>query len=157
MTYLGQFMCAKSKKSNSIIDDSTNQTFQNSVSLNRTGQIDISKKSNLKWEASKTVTDELALLILAVVVTIPVGKVASYGQVAALVGLPKHARLVGRVLSRMDDSSEVPWHRVINVQGRISLSRLDDLGFNEQQARLLSEGVVIKNGKINFKDFGWNI
>ena len=157
MTYLGQFVCAKSKKSNSIIDDSTNQTFQNSVSLNRTGQIDISKKSNLKWEASKTVTDELALLILAVVVTIPVGKVASYGQVAALVGLPKHARLVGRVLSRMDDSSEVPWHRVINVQGRISLSRLDDLGFNEQQARLLSEGVVIKNGKINFKDFGWNI
>ena len=57
----------------------------------------------------------------------------------------------------MDDSSEVPWHRVINAQGRISLSRLDDLGFNEQQARLLSEGVVIKNGKINFKDFGWNI
>ena len=157
MTYLGQFMCAKSKKSNSIIDDSTNQTFQNSVSLNRTGQIDISKKSNLKREASQTVTDELALLILAVVVTIPVGKVASYGQVAALAGLPKHARLVGRVLSRMDDSSEVPWHRVINAQGRISLSQLDDLGFNEQQARLLSEGVVIKNGKINFKDFGWNI
>ena len=157
MTYLGQFMCAKSKKSNSIIDDSTNQTFQNSVSLNRTAQTDISKKSNLQREASQTVTDELALLILAVVVTIPFGKVASYGQVAALAGLPKHARLVGRVLSRMDDSSEVPWHRVINVQGRISLSRLDDLGFNEQQARLLSEGVVIKNGKINFKDFGWNI
>ena len=138
MTYLGQFMCAKSKKSNSIIDDSTNQTFQNSVSLNRTAQTDISKKSNLQREASQTVTDELALLILAVVVTIPFGKVASYGQVAALAGLPKHARLVGRVLSRMDDSSEVPWHRVINVQGRISLSRLDDLGFNEQQARLLS-------------------
>ena len=134
MTYLGQFMCAKSKKSNSIIDDSTNQTFQNSVSLNRTAQTDISKKSNLQREASQTVTDELALLILAVVVTIPFGKVASYGQVAALAGLPKHARLVGRVLSR-----------------------LDDLGFNEQQARLLSEGVVIKNGKINFKDFGWNI
>lgn len=127
------------------------------MSLNRTAQTDISKKSNLQREASQTVTDELALLILAVVVTIPFGKVASYGQVAALVGLPKHARLVGRVLSRMDDSSEVPWHRVINVQGRISLSRLDDLGFNEQQARLLSEGVVIKNGKINFKDFGWNI
>ena len=157
MTYLGQFMCAKSKKSNSIIDDSTNQTFQNSVSLNRTAQTDISKKSNQQREASQTVTDELALLILAVVVTIPFGKVASYGQVAALAGLPKHARLVGRVLSRMDDSSEVPWHRVINAQGRISLSRLGDLGFNEQQARLLSEGVVIKKGKINFKDFGWNI
>ena len=157
MTYLGQFMCAKSKKSNSIIDDFTNQTFQNTVSLNRAAQTDISKKSNLQREASQTVTDEFALLILAVVVTIPFGKVASYGQVAALAGLPKHARLVGRVLSRMDDSSEVPWHRVINAKGRISLSRLDDLGFNEQQARLLSEGVVIKNGKINFKDFAWNI
>ena len=57
MTYLGQFMCAKSKKSNSIIDDSTNQTFQNIVSLNRTAQIDISKKSNLQREASQTVTE----------------------------------------------------------------------------------------------------
>lgn len=102
-------------------------------------------------------TDELAIMILNVVSNIPWGKVASYGQVAELAGLPRHARLVGKVLSRMDDASEVPWHRVINAQGRISLSRLDNHGFNEQQAKLLSEGIVIKNGKINFKDFGWNI
>lgn len=102
-------------------------------------------------------SDELAVMILAVVASIPYGKVASYGQVAALAGLARHARLVGKVLSRMDESSEIPWHRVINAQGKISLSRLDDQGFNEQQARLLSEGIIINNGKINFTDFGWRI
>lgn len=102
-------------------------------------------------------SDELAMMILSVVATIPYGKVASYGQIAALAGLPKHARLVGKVLSRMDSSSDLPWHRVINAQGEISLSRLDVHGFNEQQARLLSEGIAIKNGKINFKDYGWFI
>lgn len=100
-------------------------------------------------------SDELAQMILATVVLIPHGKVASYGQIAALSGLPKHARLVGRVLSKMDADSEVPWHRVINSQGKISLSRLDNSGYNEQQARLLSEGVTINNGKISFKQFGW--
>lgn len=102
-------------------------------------------------------TDELAQIILAVVALIPFGKVASYGQIAALAGLPRHARLVGRVLSRMDESSQIPWHRVINSQGQISLSRLDDLGYNEQQARLLSEGIVFKNGKVSFKEFGWTL
>lgn len=102
-------------------------------------------------------TDELAQIILAVVALIPFGKVASYGQVAALAGLPRHARLVGRVLSRMDESSQIPWHRVINSQGQISLSRLDDLGYNEQQARLLSEGILFKNGKVSFKEFGWTL
>lgn len=102
-------------------------------------------------------TDELAQMILAVVALIPFGRVASYGQIAALAGLPRHARLVGRVLSRMDESSQIPWHRVINSQGQISLSRLDDLGYNEQQARLLSEGILFKNGKVSFKEFGWTL
>ena len=100
-------------------------------------------------------SDELAQIILGTVALIPYGKVASYGQIAALAGLPRHARLVGRVLSQMDASSELPWHRVINAQGKISLSRLDDLGYNEQQARLIAEGVGIVNGKISFKQFGW--
>lgn len=102
-----------------------------------------------------SVTQELAQLILTTVAQIPYGRVASYGQIAALSGLPKHARLVGRVLSQMDDASEVPWHRVINAQGKVSLSRLDQHGYNEQQARLLSEGVVFINGKISFQQFGW--
>ncbi len=100
-------------------------------------------------------SDELAQVILSTVALIPYGKVASYGQIAALAGLPKHARLVGRVLSQMDISNELPWHRVINAQGKISLSRLDDFGYNEQQARLIAEGISIVNGKISFKQFGW--
>lgn len=105
--------------------------------------------------AAESASDELAQLILSTVMLIPYGKVASYGQIAALAGLPKHARLVGRVLSQMESESTVPWHRVINSQGKISLSRLDDSGYNEQQARLLSEGVTINKGKISFKQFGW--
>ena len=104
---------------------------------------------------STSATQELAQMIVAVVAQIPYGKVASYGQIAAMAGLPRHARLVGRVLSQMDDSSEIPWHRVINAQGRISLNRLDDHGYNDQQAKLLSEGVVFKHGKVSFKQFGW--
>ena len=94
-------------------------------------------------------------MILAVVALIPYGKVASYGQIAALAGLPKHARLVGRVLSLMDNNSEIPWHRVINSQGKISLNRQDQLGQNIQQMKLLEENVQIKNGKISFAKFGW--
>lgn len=105
---------------------------------------------------TQSASSELAQMIVAVVALIPYGKVASYGQIAALAGLPRHARLVGRVLSQMDETSEVPWHRVINSQGRISLSRLDDHGYNVQQAKLLEEGVAIVNGKINFKTFGWH-
>lgn len=101
-------------------------------------------------------SDELAQVILSTVALIPYGKVASYGQIAAMAGLPRHARLVGRVLSQMDSSSELPWHRVINSQGGISLSRLDDFGYNEQQARLIAEGVDIVNGKISFRKFGWH-
>lgn len=105
---------------------------------------------------TQSASNELAQMIVAVVALIPYGKVASYGQIAALAGLPRHARLVGRVLSQMDETSEVPWHRVINSQGRISLSRLDDHGYNVQQAKLLEEGVAIVNGKISFKKFGWH-
>lgn len=59
--------------------------------------------------------------ILAVVRRIPRGRVATYGQVAALAGLPRHARLVGHALRTLDVESDVPWHRVVNARGRISL------------------------------------
>lgn len=106
-------------------------------------------------DSTLNASNELAQMIITVVASIPYGRVASYGQIAALAGLPRHARMVGRVLSQMDETSEVPWHRVINSQGRISLSRLDDHGYNVQQAKLLEEGVVIVNGRISFKKFGW--
>ena len=87
---------------------------------------------------------------------IPKGKVATYGQIAKLAGLPKHARHVGFALKNMDESSVVPWHRVINSQGKISLSKEDDFGQNIQIAKLQSEGVVVLNGKVNLKLFQWH-
>jgi methylated-DNA-protein-cysteine methyltransferase-like protein len=71
-------------------------------------------------------TNELHRQILEVIALIPYGKVASYGQIAKLAGLPKHARLVGYVLKHLDKSSEIPWYRVINSQGKISVHRLNE-------------------------------
>ena len=61
--------------------------------------------------------------IYSVVSRIPSGRVATYGQVARLAGLAGQARLVGYALSALDDHSRVPWHRVINAEGRISPRR----------------------------------
>lgn len=101
-------------------------------------------------------TDELARQILEVIIRIPYGKVMSYGQVAKMAGLPKHARLVGYVLKHLDDDVDIPWYRVINAKGEISLKKLNEKGENIQHIRLLDEGIEILNGKINLKNFGWN-
>lgn len=102
-----------------------------------------------------TSSDELARQILQVVALIPYGKVASYGQIAKLAGLPKHARLVGYVLKHLDQATEIPWHRVINSQGKISLSKLDHFGDNIQRLKLLEEGVMVIADKINLKQYQW--
>lgn len=102
-----------------------------------------------------TSSDELARQILQVVALIPYGKVASYGQIAKLAGLPKHARLVGYVLKHLDQAAEIPWHRVINSQGKISLSKLDHCGDNIQRLKLLEEGVMVIADKINLKQYQW--
>ncbi|ENV34411.1 MGMT family protein [Acinetobacter gerneri] len=101
------------------------------------------------------VSDELARQILEVVIRIPKGKVASYGQIARMAGLPKHARLVGYVLKHLDETSEVPWYRVINSQGKISLSKLDEKGENIQIIKLREEGILAANGKVDLKQFAW--
>ena len=100
-------------------------------------------------------SNELAQMILAVVSQIPKGKVASYGQIAKLAGLPKHARLVGRVLGQIEDRTTIPWHRVINSQGKMSTTQLTEHGDHLQQILLLSEGVVVINGRVNLKQFAW--
>lgn len=104
---------------------------------------------------AKTSYQELALLILQVVALIPYGKVATYGQIAKMAGLPKHARLVGRVLQQVEDQ-HLPWHRVINSQGKISLSKLDDQGDNLQIVKLQAENIVVIAGKINLKLYQWD-
>ncbi len=100
-------------------------------------------------------TNELHRQILEVIVLIPYGKVASYGQIARLAGLPKHARLVGYVLKHLDKESQIPWYRVINSQGGISVTHIDENGKNIQQDLLEAEGVYLLNGKVSLKKFGW--
>ncbi|MFW1857197.1 MGMT family protein [Acinetobacter defluvii] len=106
---------------------------------------------------TQTSTAELAQMILSVVIQIPYGKVASYGQIAKLAGLPKHARLVGRVLGQLESEHDVPWHRVINSQGKIRVNQLDEQGTNLQQALLLAENVVVIDGKVNMKNLVGNL
>lgn len=98
---------------------------------------------------------ELAHQILQVIVLIPAGKVASYGQIAKMAGLPKHARLVGYLLKNLASDTDVPWHRVINAQGKISLSKVNEYGENIQRLKLLAEGVMVIENKINLKKYRW--
>ncbi|MBL6749097.1 MAG: MGMT family protein [Nevskia sp.] len=91
--------------------------------------------------------------IWKVVRTVPAGRVATYGQVARLAGLPRGARLVGAALSAADVPA-LPWHRVINSQGRISLPP-NSPGHREQKRRLRDEGVRFAGGRVDLSRFGW--
>ncbi|MCG8380208.1 MAG: MGMT family protein, partial [Proteobacteria bacterium] len=83
--------------------------------------------------------------IYDVVCRIPEGKVATYGQIAKLIGYPNHSRYIGRVLSQLENNSNVPWHRVVNTKGKISPRGLD--GCDDYQKILLEEEKIIFNDK----------
>jgi methylated-DNA-protein-cysteine methyltransferase related protein len=85
---------------------------------------------------------------------IPAGKVITYGNLAKLAGLPGGARLVGRTLCSLPDGSELPWHRVINSQGRSSMPE-GSAGQLEQLRRLQKEGVEVKDGKIKLSIYAY--
>ena len=85
---------------------------------------------------------------------IPAGTVASYGQVAQLCGLGRGARLVGYALKRLPKNSDVPWHRVLNSAGKISLPE-DSPSFAEQRRRLQDEGVVVLGARVRMREFQW--
>lgn len=94
--------------------------------------------------------------IYAVVRRIPRGRVATYGQVAALAGLPRHARQVGYALFALPDGDRVtPWQRVVNSRGEISFRDHPDV-MSRQRALLEREKVVFdKKGRIPLKLFQW--
>jgi len=97
-------------------------------------------------------------LVWATVKRIPRGKVATYGQIAALAGMPRHARQAGYALAATPENVKIPWHRVINAQGRVSL-RLKhwDNGSDDLQRILLeAEGVTFDgSGRVDLKKFRW--
>ncbi len=89
--------------------------------------------------------------ILSVVSEIPSGKVATYGQIARLIGREKNARLVGRVLREADRYGDYPCHRVVNHSGRTAP------GWPEQAFLLLEEGVpFLDNGRVNLNACRWD-
>ena len=96
--------------------------------------------------------------IYDVVRRIPPGRVATYGQVAALAGLPGHARQVGYALFNLDDSEEddIPWQRVINSRGEIS-ERSEPGSEPLQRLILEDEGVVFDDrGRVDLRRFRWD-
>lgn len=87
---------------------------------------------------------------------IPRGRVATYGQVAELAGLPSRARLVGQVLMSLDETTDIPWHRVINARGEVSYSPSRNGGDVLQRLRLEAEGVEFSaSGKIEIELYQW--
>ncbi len=93
--------------------------------------------------------------IYAVVRRIPVGRVATYGQVAALAGLAGHARQVGYAMHALPAGSKVPWQRVINARGEVS-PRADGGSEHYQRHLLEEEGVVFDlRGRVDLRRFRW--
>ena len=92
--------------------------------------------------------------IYAVIRRIPRGRVATYGQIAELAGLPGHARQVGYALHALRSSTALPWQRVVNASGAISLRPLT--GGITQRMLLEKEGVRFdQRGRISLPEFGW--
>ena len=99
---------------------------------------------------SKILDENLIYEILSVVEEIPEGKVASYGQIARLIGRERNSRLVGNALSMAEFYGEYPCHRVVNHAGRLAPH------FFEQRELLLDEGVEFKeNGCVDMRKYQW--
>jgi len=94
--------------------------------------------------------EKFTVEVISIIKAIPYGKVMTYGQIAFNAGNPFGARQVSRILHSMSQKEKLPWHRVINAKGKISLG--GELGII-QKSLLLDEGVVFKNNKVNLSKF----
>ncbi|MEL4428929.1 MGMT family protein [Shewanella mangrovisoli] len=89
-----------------------------------------------------------------IVAMIPPGKVSSYGKVADFAGLPGRARYVSKALKSAPEHLSLPWHRVLNSQGKISFEK-HSVPFQEQMELLRIEGVTVNCGKVDLSEFEW--
>lgn len=101
-------------------------------------------------------TSERYRRIYAVVRRIPRGRVATYGQIAVLAGMPRQPRVIGYALHALPAGTTVPWHRVINARGMVSVrggGSGEEIG---QRLRLEREGVAFDaRGRVSLARFGW--
>lgn len=92
--------------------------------------------------------------VIDVIKNIPVGKVSTYGSIAAMAGNPRAARQVVRVLNTQSKKHDLPWHRVINSKGKIAITDPD--GAEQQKILLLGEGVEVTDTlTISLKRYNW--
>jgi methylated-DNA-protein-cysteine methyltransferase-like protein len=105
---------------------------------------EVKKVADVNWHQS----------VWKVVSEIPSGHVLTYGEVARLSGMPRAARRVSQALRRAPRGMALPWHRVINSQGKISFPE-DSTGWVQQKDILEKEGVVFLKGKIDLDHFGY--
>lgn len=97
--------------------------------------------------------DQFSQQIFAIIHQIPFGQVATYGQIAKMAGYPGYARHVGKVLGKLPEETRLPWFRVINSRGEISLTGADK---ERQQEKLVAENIeVSETGKIRLKQYQW--
>lgn len=100
------------------------------------------------------IDSEFSQAVWTVVGGIPQGRVTSYGQVAALAGYPRRARLVGRTLAALPPDTRLPWHRVLRADGRIAFPCGSE-AHAEQVTRLREEGVCVSNGRVDLRRHHW--
>ena len=87
---------------------------------------------------------------------VPEGQVASYGQIAKLAGLPRRAaRMVGRALGAAPREMNLPWHRIVNAQGRIAIPP-GTVRYQQQHELLEREGIEVKDGQLNMDQHRWD-
>jgi methylated-DNA-protein-cysteine methyltransferase related protein len=96
----------------------------------------------------------LSLRILSLLKKIPKGKVASYGQIAALAGSPKGARQVVRILHSLSEKEKLPWHRVVDRNGRISLP-MEGAGARQAMLLLKEKVAVSRMGEVDMRKYAW--
>jgi methylated-DNA-protein-cysteine methyltransferase-like protein len=111
------------------------------------------RKAPRKRKAARP--DSSRTRIYDVVRRIPRGKVATYGQIATIAGLDGQARQVGYAMAAIGRATAVPWQRVINAQGKISMRSEGPAGSIIQQQLLEQEGVIFRGGRVDLKRFGW--
>lgn len=97
---------------------------------------------------------ERAARITAIIRDIPPGRVASYGQVAEIAGIPRGARQVGYTLRQLPEGHDVPWHRVVQSAGTLAFGA-GSPQHAEQRKRLLAEGVAVLGGRIDMRRYRW--
>lgn len=99
-------------------------------------------------------TENLQEEIWQWVAAVPLGKVASYGQIAALAGYPRHSRFVGKVLKELPPGSTLPWHRILRTSGELAFAA-GSAGFCEQRERLAMEGVTVLGQRVDMARYRW--